>query len=584
MHRLSIMDPAHGWQPFWDERSEWGVLGNGEIYNASALRESLRDRGHFIVSGSDIEVVPHLLEEYGIDAFTKLRGMFALAIFNRRDGEVWLVRDRMGEKPLSYWSDECSLFISSEQSALVRSGIVPLQIDETMLSQYLLYGYCPEPTSLISGVRKVQAGHVIRVRLTDGVSTEEPYWDPYEEVGSQPLGDDDLADALAEAVSSTCTSDVPVGLSLSGGLDSSLVAAIAADARTDLTAFTIGYAESGDDEAPFAQSLAHHLGIPCETRILSTSDIAGGFPTVCAARDEPISDIAGPAMEAVPRAASESGIRVLLTGLGGDELFWGYDWIRSLAAWSTEYLIESATGRNVTRPRFTSRPRSLQAQVDWLTQAGGLRTDAALRGFMSDGKSPSSISLPYYAFQPGFPRILQALRDLVGHIEAPLAPILQKSDDPAYVASSYTIAVLSTYLRVNGLAQVDRLSMYNSVESRTPLADAKLASRILAGRLVDKEQHLPPKARLRRVALRYLPPEVVARPKRGFTPPVRTWMRAIWAANEGALTAEKLIATTAMPPEATRAWMREPVLRSGQVNQVAMRLMTLELWLRSLAA
>ena len=582
MHRLSIMDPAHGWQPFWSEDGRWGVLGNGEIYNANVLRRGLQDRGHSFTTGSDIEVVPHLVEEHGLDAFVRLRGMFALIVIDRQAGEVLLVRDRLGEKPLAYWSSGDALYIASEQSALVRAGIVPLKIDRAMLAPYLLHGYTPEPRSLIAGVRKVPAAHIVRIRLSDGDLAEHRYWDPVDAIGDAELTDADLTAAIEDAIVSTCTSDVPVGIALSGGLDSSMVAAIATRARTDLHAFTIGYSTSGHDESALAQDLAARLGIPCHTTILHTDEIAGDFARVCGARDEPISDIAGPALSAVPRACHEAGVPVLLTGIGGDELFWGYDWIRQLAAWMTTYLAESAAGADVSRARFTERPRALQAQVDWVLGLGGRRADGAMRSFVSRGASPNSVPLPFYEFQPGHAAIRSAMGQLFGATESNLVPEFQGPARADLMAAMYTISSNDTYLRVNSFVQVDRLSMQYSIESRTPLADGDLVAKVLSGRLRSRDHFAPPKARMRELARGILPDDVISRPKRGFTPPVRDWVRAIWARNTCAMSGSACVEVAGLPASTTARWMSTPVTRSGRVNHVALRLLTLELWLRSL--
>ena len=582
MHRLSIMDPAHGWQPFWSEDGRWGVLGNGEIYNANVLRRGLQDRGHSFTTGSDIEVVPHLVEEHGLDAFVRLRGMFALIVIDRQAGEVLLARDRLGEKPLAYWSSGDALYIASEQSALVRAGIVPLKIDRAMLAPYLLHGYTPEPRSLIAGVRKVPAAHIVRIRLSDGDLAEHRYWDPVYAIGDAELTDAELTAAIEDAIVSTCTSDVPVGIALSGGLDSSMVAAIATRARTDLRAFTIGYSTSGFNESTLAQDLAARLGIPCHTTILNTDEIAADFARVCGARDEPISDIAGPALSAVPRAAHEAGVPVLLTGIGGDELFWGYDWIRRLAAWMTTYIEDSDAGIDVSRSRFSRRPSTLQAQIDWFMGAGGRRDDGQMRSIVTQGAEPDLVPLPFYEFQPGHAAVRSAMGQLLGATESNLVPEFQGPARADLMAAMYTIASNDTYLRVNSFVQVDRLSMQYSIESRTPLADGDLVAKVLSGRLRSRDHFAPPKARMRELARGILPDDVISRPKRGFTPPVRDWVRAIWARNTCAMSGSACVEVAGLPASTTARWMSTPVTRSGRVNHVALRLLTLELWLRSL--
>jgi asparagine synthase (glutamine-hydrolysing) len=582
MHRLSIMDPAHGWQPFWSEDQRWGVLGNGEIYNAGSLRHELTNAGHRIATRSDMEVIPHLLEENGTGAFLRLRGMFALVVFDRLRNEVLLVRDRLGEKPLCYWQGDGALFFASEQRALVRSGVVPLAIDQDQLVPYLIHGYTPEPQSLITAIHKVPAGHFLRVDVATGATTLNEYWNPLNEVSDRILTDRDIADALEDAIVTTCASDVPVGIALSGGLDSSLVASVAAKSRTDLKAFTVGYDSGGMDESQQARDLADYLGIPCHTAVLRTADIAREFAQVCGDRDEPISDIAGPAIASLPRAAQEAGVPVLLTGIGGDELFWGYDWMRSLAAWSTTYLEQSSSGMNVQSPRFTQPPRVLQAQVDWLTGLGGLRTDFDIRQFIKNWQFENSFPLPFYEFQPSYRDIYRGIASLGFASLKQKEPEFSGLKQFESMAAYYTIASNATYLRVNSFVQVDRLSMRYSIESRTPLADQNLVSTILSGRLASRDHFEPPKSRLRRIARDFLPEDIVNRPKRGFTPPVRDWLREIWKSNRDALDGQALVSLAGLPERPTRRLLASPTTRLGRINQLSLRLLTLELWMRSM--
>ena len=581
MHRLSVMDPDHGWQPFWNEDETIGVLGNGEIYNAPSLRHDLLARGHTLRTGSDIEVIPHLFEEFGFEAFALLRGMFALLILDKREHKLHMVRDRLGEKPLCYWNNDGATFISSEQSALVKSGITPLLLDEEILPSYLLHGYTPEPQSLIRGIRKVPAGHVVSQSLVDGSILETSFWNASDEVGDTQLSNAELGRAIESAVEATCISDVPVGLALSGGLDSSLVAAMAVRARADLHAFTVGYASGHSDESKLAQELAEHLGIPCHKTILKTEDIAREFSHVCSIRDEPIADIAGPALAAIPRSAKSVGVPVLLTGIGGDELFWGYDWIRQLTVWAHDYVEALTADRGWAVPHLAPLPKTMQGKADWVANLGGFRQNRQMRIFAGNPAIEADFRLPFYEFQPGHQTLARAMGELVGADPRASAEFMGPWS-PRWVPALYTMASNATYLRVNSFVQVDRLSMHYSVESRTPLADSQLVSAVLSGRLVDVDYRRPPKARMREVALDYLPRQVVDRPKRGFTPPVRDWLRAIWRENRDVLGGEALADLAGMEGGAIRAWLGQPISRSGRVNQVALRLITLELWLRSL--
>ena len=273
---------------------------------------------------------------------------------------------------------------------------------------------------------------------------------------------------------------------------------------------------------------------------------------------------------------------MLLTGIGGDELFWGYDWIRQHAQWCTTYLEDQAAGSDVFHARFTPRPRTLQAQVDWFAGFGGRRADGDMRTFIRRGAQDGTIPLPFYEFQPGYRAIWNGMDALFGSHPNAGRTEFRAEAVANWMAAYYTIASNETYLRVNSLVQVDRLAMQHSIESRTPLADADLVSTILSGRLSSRDHFSPPKSRMREIARAYLPDHVVNRPKRGFTPPVRDWVRAIWNENRQALSASACIDVAGLPANAARSWIRRPVMPGGRINQVALRLMTLELWLRSL--
>ncbi|MDE0973864.1 MAG: asparagine synthase (glutamine-hydrolyzing) [Candidatus Nanopelagicales bacterium] len=579
MHRLSIMDVQGGGQPFWSENHQIGVLGNGEIYNASELRAGLLAAGHSFTSTSDMEVVPHLIEAHGLDGISRLRGMFALVVSDKEMNAVHLIRDRMGEKPIIYYRDGNATFFASEQSALIKSKVVPSEIDPGFLSNYLLHGFVPEPHSLVTGVHKVPAGHILSISLTDGSHTLKQYWDPMEFVGSKPLNTKDLREVIEESIEVSCTSDRPVGISLSGGLDSSLVAALATTHRTELHAFTVGYEANGFDEAAQANEFASKLGIPCHTRYLDTREVAHSFSDICSWRDEPIADIAGPSIAAVAKMAEEEHVPVLLTGLGGDELFWGYSWVNNLAISTRRYLGQQ--GSRSLKDFYSPPPRGKQGLFDWGLNWGGIRSEVARTRFMKNWATHTEVPIPLYEFQYGYRSINQQIQAICGKVPSPefLMP-----PDPDLVDAFFTNAQLVGYLRVNGLTQVDRLSMHYSIESRVPLIDHKLVEYVMSARVGSSYSQEPQKMSLREVAKQILPPEVMNRPKRGFTPPVRTWLREIWGMNHDALNADALSQIPDINIHAIRTTMANPINKTGQVNQMALRLLTLELWARSLAS
>jgi len=581
MHRLSIIDVENGWQPFWSQDGQIGVLGNGEIYNAAQLRLELERRGIPCESQSDIEVVVHLYREMGLDCLQLLRGMFALVVIDNRSSEIVLIRDRLGEKPLSYTRQSGAFFFSSEQTPLVKGGVVPLRLDEAVVPQYLLHGFVPEPHSIVQGIEKVPAAHALRISLVDGNTQVIRYWDSLDFVADRALTSSDIAAAVTDAVNIACTSDVPIGIALSAGLDSSMIAAIASQQRPDLIAFSVSYSEAGFDESEVAAEFSRELGISHHTITLQTLDIARQFAAVCGMRDEPVSDIAGPALAALPKAAREAGVPVLMTGIGGDELFWGYEWIRHLAAWTTTYV--------ATKPRrgFTSHlsisppPSTVQGLASWAWGLGGLLTQKDLATFMRRWSTDDKVPLPLYEFQYGYRQITSQIGSLTEVAADFPRPEFFGDSNSMTKAAEYTAASNETYLRVNSLLQVDRLSMQYSVESRTPFADSTLLETIMSGRLSSTDLFAPTKTTQRAVAAELLPTHLLKRPKRGFTPPVRKWLRAIWSHNRAALDAKVMAELGDVRQQTAQKIMRSPLDRFGRVNQMSLRLMTLELWLRS---
>jgi asparagine synthase (glutamine-hydrolysing) len=583
MHRLSIMDVDHGWQPFWSEDEQIGILGNGEIYNSATLSAQVRDRGHRLNTGSDMEVVPHLFEDAGTDAFTKLRGMFALVIIDKRNGHLMLARDRLGEKPLCYAHLDGGIAFASEQSALVRSGAVPFTIDQAMLPEYLLHGFTPEPMSLIAGVRKVPAGAWLDIDLSTGAVTERHYWNLLDSLDDKPLSTADLTAGIQDAVEACCQSDVPVGLALSGGLDSSMVALLASRVRPDLRAFSIGYNGAASDESALASGLAADLGIPCTIMHLDAREVGASFAATCVARDEPVSDIAGPALSAVSQAARQAGVPVLMTGIGGDEWFWGYDWVRRLGAYTYGRLGTSGAVDDCYRLTQLLPDRSPAGLARWLETWGGRRTEKDIDAFITRWATSDAVPVSLYEFQHGYPTINRAIVDLCRITDDFPQPLRFMPRQPDMAAGEYIRALCDTYMQVNSLAQMDRLSMHHSVEARTPLADYRLAELVMSSRRAgDGALSQPGKSELRKVAEAVLPAHVINRPKRGFTPPVRAWVSEIWRQNMPAFGPDSALAASGlMNPKDVMAAMKSPTHRTGRVNQIALRLATLELWYRS---
>ncbi len=580
------MDVEHGAQPFWSEDHRVGVVGNGEIYNLKELARELQQRGHKLQTGSDMEVIPHLYEEYGLDFPMKLRGMFALAVLDQDKRELILVRDRLGEKPISYVHSGDSFMFASEQNALLRAGVVEPRLDSQGLYEYLLHGFTPEPNSTIHGISKVPAGALLRVHIDSLKVTLSKYWSLLDHLGDREPNPQELLAQIEDAVRATTQSDVPVGIALSGGLDSSLIAHFAQRVRPDLHAFSVGYNGTSSDESELAIRHAKDLGIKYTVSHLDTHEVGASFSELCGSRDEPISDIAGPALAAVAKMAHENGVPVLLNGVGGDEWFWGYDWVRKLGAFAYGNSLEQSHIQKKYSLLSLSPKVTPAGIAQWLETAGGLKTQSQIRHYVNRFSTEDSYPIALHQFQPGYPHINKSILKLYGQSVTETDSRICVPKEPAKIAGYYMSALCDTYLRANSLTQTDRLGMHYSVEMRTPLVDYRLAEYVMSTRMNgDGFLGSPPKSELRTAAKSVLSQEILSRPKKGFVPPVRDWLRSIWVENEDAIRdPELLLASGLLDPSALRKELASPLHRSGRVNQMALRLATLELWLRGAAS
>lgn len=574
MHRLSIIDVEHGWPPFWSQDRTVSVLANGEIYNAPELAADLRAAGRDLRSQSDLEVIPHLYADHGLNYVSHLRGMFAIAVLDARRETLVLTRDRLGEKPLFYCQAGGAIWFSSEMSALVRAGIVAPEINLIELPNYLTFGYVPEPETIVAGISRVPAGHHLEIGISTGSMGLCQYWDSREFFAAGKLSIDQLEHYIREAVELNVRSDVPVAVALSSGLDSSLVASLAHQARGDIHAISVGYAESSsNDESGMARDLARELDIPFHRIELSTSDVSQGFADVCQRRDEPISDIAGPGYDALARTAKDLGFPVLLNGQGGDELFWGYPWVLRLARHARQIT------RNHKANSLDRMPHQPAPLANWWDDLGGFRTNRTIKQCLTSTSGDSQV--PLYRLQVG--------HNMVQHQIAQLLPSQSMSGvldypqtDPAEYWGLFGVGMIDTYLKSNGLAQMDRLTMAHSVEGRTPLVDYRVAEYALSTMANSDVLQQPPKSAVKAVASRVLPNHVIARPKMGFTPPVRDWIRGIWQKNASSLQTPLLAQVDGFEQRHLLQTLQTPIKRSGKVNQVALRLLTLELWMRGI--
>ena len=591
MRRLSIIDVQGGNQPFFNEDRSVVVVANGEIYNHVELRGQLRSKGHHFKSGSDCEVIVHLYEEYGPECVKHLRGMFAFALWDSDRQRLLLARDRMGEKPLYLYRDNGILFFASELKALMASGQVPFVLDPTAVDLYFHYNYIPEPLTPIEGVRKLPAAHVLTLDVETGAETQWCYWrmEDAPPLTGNPV---ELIKSDLESISELIVrSDVPIGIALSGGLDSSAIAAMTSRKYPGvMQAFTVGYDGGGEnDERSAARAFADCLGMPFHSIELSAPDVAASFPELMYWLDDPIADISAFGYYSVMKAAKAHGVSVMLQGHGGDELFWGYPWVRQAVAQTERKL----SGWQAGGPRFRdyltlTLPTywNLWGVKEWLKSGAGIRDSWAV--YMRDRAGPREQTV-FYDLTPDFLIGRNQLRSLYAREFYD-----QLNESQVYAPFSFplpwpqidvlmTRLICQTYLQENGIAQGDRLSMASSVELRLPLVDYRLVETVIGLRKTIADHRFQPKLWLREALKTVVPDWVISRPKRGFTPPLHGWHKAIFAAHGAALNEGLLVTMGLLRPESA-ALLAKGAYPPEAGAPLSFKALTLELWSRRLAA
>jgi len=327
MRRLSIIDIKTGHQPIANEEENVWIVYNGELYNHQDLRKHLEARGHRYRTRSDTETIVHLFEEYGRDCVKYLRGMYAFAIWDRRKRELFIARDRLGIKPLYYRYDGKSLLFGSEIKAILAHPGVKPEFNSATLAEYLAFGYIPEPDTMYAGIKKLLPAHTLSID-EGGELKISSYWDLKVQAddGSRPrqFYVDRYRSLLEECVSSHLMSDVPLGVFLSGGLDSSAVAALTTRIRREpIETFAVGYGEEAFSELPFARTVAKHIGSKHHEVRLSRDEFFQALPHLIWHEDEPIVWPSSVSLYFVSRLARER-VTVVLTGEGSDETLAGY--------------------------------------------------------------------------------------------------------------------------------------------------------------------------------------------------------------------------------------------------------------------
>jgi asparagine synthase (glutamine-hydrolysing) len=526
--RLSILDLSElGRQPM--RSGEAAMVFNGEVYNYAEIRSELEALGHRFRSSGDSEVVLAALREWGLAAVRRFIGMYAIALWQDEPRRLWLLRDRLGVKPLYYAWDGRALWFGSELKALRAFRAWRPELNRRAVGEYFQFGYVSAPRSIYRKVHKLPPGHWLELGATgDPVTT--CYWSATEPraplEGSEAELDERLETLLIDAFRYRMVSDVPVGVFLSGGLDSSLVAAILQrHGGQQVHTFTVGFTDPAYDESPWARAVAAHLGTRHTEHVLAPSEMAAVLRRWGDLFDEPFGDSSGVPTYLVSRVAREQ-VKVALSADGGDELFSGYH----------HYAVMLERQRALGRVPPPAR-RALSFALDQVPAA-------ALAGLVERLPAPSALR---HAARRGVIERLEKLRAVLPEADpallydigvsswmpAELARLLGGSvaprpllnGHPRSFADHMSCCDLIHYLPDDILAKVDRTTMAVGLEGREPLLDHRLVEFALRLPIELRRGTLGAKHLLRRVLFRYVPKALVERPKQGFAVPLARWLR-----------------------------------------------------------
>lgn len=525
MRRLSIIDLAGGRQPIQNEDGTVWVVFNGEIYNYRELRAELQQRGHRFQTHSDTEVIVHLYEEYGDDLVHHLRGMFAFALWDARRRRGLIVRDRLGIKPLFYARVGDILLFGSEIKAILAANLVERDLDYQALDTFFTFTYIPAPLTIYRKVRKLEPGYLLTYE--SGRVEKRCYWDV--NFGHPDEGTDDrewldrFDQAIEDAVASHLVSDVPVGAFLSGGIDSSLVVALMSQHLNDpVQTFTMGFGGARNsllDERPLAKRVAARYG--CQFHEYAVQpDFREIVGDIVAAFDEPFADDSVIPSYYVSQFTRQQ-VKVALSGLGGDELFAGYERYSGL-------LLSQYYSRLM--PSWLHR-RLIQPLIQCLPEPGhgGDRMNHAKRFAGSVLQSPAERYLGFVSTIVPQERRRLFTADIAEQIDFAatdrlITDLYEHCDAPDNLSRALYVDI-KTYLPEDILALSDRLSMWHSLEVRVPLVDhplVELSARLPTHYKLDWRRK---KILLKQIAAHRLPTEVVKHRKQGFESPMATWLR-----------------------------------------------------------
>jgi len=524
--RLSIIDLSNaGHQPMTNENRQLWIVFNGEIYNYKTLKAELEKKGHRFISNSDTEAILHGYEEYGTNILEKLRGIFAFGLYDQEKHQLFVARDRLGVKPLYYSFFDCSFLFSSSLHALIRVVNKKPDLDKQNIYEYLYLGMVQAPNTILKGYFKLSPGQFALIEADKNEINPVQYWEvdhnPHIQI---PEDENQLIEQLdfliTDAVKSRLIADVPISVFLSGGLDSGLIASIACkNCAGQIKSFSLGFKDNPQlNELKKARETAKWLGTDHHEILIGQEDIQAFFPEFVKYQEEPNLNPIQMMIYFLSRLAHQTGTKVVLSGDGGDELFFGYnEWLRYLKfyetyyaklaatpAWFRKALYQSSKSFLPVKPRFDIL-RRLAANETFYYGWGGFKLNELQEILHADFLY--SVQSPY-----------QTINELHERYDS-----LVINDECSY-SNWMRYVSLKTYLVEDYLSRIDNQGMANSIEGRVPLLDQYLVE--FAFQLSSNYylKNMDKKYLLKKVAEKYLPKDFIYRPKRGFTAPIIAWL------------------------------------------------------------
>jgi asparagine synthase (glutamine-hydrolysing) len=574
--RLSIIDLNTGKQPICNENRNIWIVFNGEIYNYLDLRSELTAKGHVFRTRTDTEVIVHAYEEYKEDCISKLRGMFAFAIWDERSETLFLARDRVGIKPLYYWIGNDSLVFASEIKSILQDRSIPREIDDRVIDRFLTYYYTPGSQTLIKGIRKLEPGNYLV--LKEGAWRTVQYWDlDFSSVAEDQTFEnakEALLDLLKDSVKLHMISDVPVGFLLSGGVDSTAMLSLSlGETDKDLSTFTIGFnGENFADERVYARLAAKKFGTKHYEMTIKAQDFVDFLPKYIWHMEEPVCEPPAIALYYITKLAKDH-VKVLISGEGGDEAFAGYQNYRNLV-WLERI-------KKVTRP-FNGTLSALFDRLDGNGLLKRFKKYSPLLPVPLERYYYSRTSNPFKCFNKEFKNLYSP--EFGNRVDKrysiqPTRKLLEnpKSRDNL---SRMLYVDTKTYLPDDLLIKADKMTMANSVELRVPLLDHKVLEFAAGLPSAYKLRGLTTKFILKSTFRNFIPKEIIKRKKTGFPVPYETWMRKdLRAFVEDTLLSHKAIERGYF----NRRWIEKMLLMNlngGDYSKEVFSLLTLELWQR----